>query len=174
MNSPQFGFGSSVGSWPSSSTTATTSNFGNLNTTNNKLASTTPFTSFGNVSAPTASPLSFGVTTTTTTKPGNLNLLILYYLLRKLTNNFILGFSLSNNVTTNAPLNLSFCAAAPTTTTLSAFSLGTTLNAKTAVPSTGTQLTLVATTNATTSTVAPSRFKLNLIIIQDNQNWMLQ
>lgn len=36
-----------------------------------------PFSSFGNVSTTTASPLSFGVTTTTAAKPGSLNLLVL-------------------------------------------------------------------------------------------------
>lgn len=81
MNSPQFGFGSSVGGWPSSSTAATTANFGNLAATGNKPATTTPFTSFGNFGAPATAPLSFGATTTlgtTTAKPGNF--LPTYYL----------------------------------------------------------------------------------------------
>lgn len=78
---PQFGFGASLGGWPSSSTTATPTNFGNLNTTTNKPTTNMPFSSFGGT--PTSS-VTFGATTTvptTTTKSGNF--CIAYLIVRK-------------------------------------------------------------------------------------------
>lgn len=72
MYSPSFGFGSSLGGW-SSATTATTSNFVNLGTTNNKPTTNTSLSSFGSVTNPPV-PSLFGATTTsatTTTKSGN-------------------------------------------------------------------------------------------------------
>lgn len=62
-----------------------------------------------------------------------------------------LGFSLGNNATANAPLNLSFGASTSTAATSSPFSLGTALNTKTTTPATGIQLTLGNTVNVTTS-----------------------
>jgi len=136
---PQFGFGTSLGGWPSSTTPSTTTSFGNLGATTNKQTANTPFSSFGNVGAPTTS-LSFGANTTlatTTTKP---------------------GFSLGNNAASNAPLNLSFGSnAATTATSASPFSLGTASNVKPTVSLTGTQLTLGTTTNVTTSAAPVSR-----------------
>ncbi|KAF0753336.1 nucleoporin p58/p45 [Aphis craccivora] len=136
---PQFGFGTSLGGWPSSSTPSTTTSFGNIGATNNKQTTNTPFSTFGNVGAPTTS-LSFGVNTslaTTTTKP---------------------GFSLGNNAASNAPLNLSFGSTATTAaTSASPFSLGTASNVKPTASLTGTQLTLGTTTNVTTSTAPVSR-----------------
>lgn len=137
---PQFGFGTSLGGWPSSSTPSTTTSFGNIGATNNKQTTNTPFSTFGNVGAPTTS-LSFGVNTslatTTTTKP---------------------GFSLGNNAASNAPLNLSFGSTATTAaTSASPFSLGTASNVKPTVSLTGTQLTLGTATNVTTSTAPVSR-----------------
>lgn len=172
MNSPQFGFGSSGGGWPSTPAAATTANFGNLAATGNKPVTTTPFTSFGNFGAPATSSLSFGATTTlgtTTAKPGNFLLTYYFSMIRKkmFNQNYnYLGFSLGNNATPNAPLNLSF-GANTTAATVSPFTLGTALNSKTAATTTGTQLTLGATTNVTTS-VAPGKFKSNFTIININ------
>lgn len=134
---PQFGFGTSLGGWPSSSTTATPTNFSNLNTTTNKPTTNMPFSSFGG--APNSS-VTFGITTTVPTTTAKS------------------GFSLGSNTTANAPLNLSFGSTATTVaTSASPFSLGTGLNTKTLAPSTGTQLTLGTTTNVTTSAAPVSR-----------------
>lgn len=76
-----------------------------------------------------------------------------------------LGFSLGSNTTSNVPLNLSFGSTTTVTTaSASPFSLGTTLNAKTTVAATGTQLTLGTATNVTTSS-APGKFKFNFEIV---------
>ncbi|VVC44594.1 Hypothetical protein CINCED_3A015495 [Cinara cedri] len=138
---PQFGFGSSVAGWPSASTASTTTNFGNFGATGNKPTTTTSFTSFGNVGSPATSSLSFGVTTTlgTTTAAKT-------------------GFSLGINTTPNAPLNLSFGSTTTTTAaTVSPFTLGSTLNTKTTASTIGTQLTLGAAANVTTSVAPVSR-----------------
>ncbi|XP_025207703.1 probable nucleoporin Nup58 [Melanaphis sacchari] len=136
---PQFGFGTSLGGWPSSSTPSTTTSFGNFGAASNKQTTNTPFSSFGNVGAPTTS-LSFGANTTlatTTTKP---------------------GFSLGINAASNAPLNLSFGSTATTAaTSASPFSLGTASNIKPTASLAGTQLTLGTTTNVTTSAAPVSR-----------------
>jgi len=137
---PQFGFGTTVGGWPASSTAASTTSFGNLGSTSNKPITNTPFSSFGNVGSSTASTIQFGGTTTlpTTTSKS--------------------VFSLGSNVTSNAPLNLSFGSTATTVVaSVSPFSLGTALNSKTTISSTATPLTIGASTNVTTSVAPVSR-----------------